>query len=215
MAIIAPMHEDFEIEELDREEVKAFYNKFEKEIEGNRWSDILAKIVNISELQTLKKIFDIILEENLLEKIDYIPSDLYKNDTSLEEISIPASIKRIEENAFKNCKNLKKVVMDDSVTEIGSNIFDGCVELKELKLSNSLTEIPNNAFKNCKSLRKLFIPNSVNTMKYDVFSGCADDMVLELNHVKRSENTEKPYGINMKTSTADFYKKHRVFIDEK
>lgn len=215
MAIIAPMYEDFEVEEeLSREEVKDFYNKFKKEIEADNWSDILSK-ANLSETQTLKKIFNIILEENLLEKLDHIPSDLYRNDTSLEEIIIPATIKTIEENAFAGCKNLKKVIMDDSVIEIYSNVFANCVELKELKLSNSLTEIPNTCFKNCKSLHKLFIPDSVNTMKYDVFSGCPEDMVLELNHVKRSENPEKPYGINMKSSTAEFYKKHRVFINEK
>ena len=56
------------------------------------------------------------------EGLTVIPSSLCEN-TGVTEITIPNSVKKIENNAFKDCKNLKKITILDNVTNISFDVF--------------------------------------------------------------------------------------------
>ena len=46
-------------------------------------------------------------------------------DSSIESVKLPTTLKRIECNVFKNCKNLKNIKLPDSLEYIGTQCFFG------------------------------------------------------------------------------------------
>jgi len=98
-------------------------------------------------------------------------------------VSLPATIKEIEENAFYACIGLKSVnipqgvkkinpytffatglesiVIPEGVTEIGKRAFNACDELTSVHLPNSLLKIDEFAFLATPNLQTISIPSSV------------------------------------------------------
>ena len=46
-------------------------------------------------------------------------------DSSIESVKLPTTLKRIEYNVFKNCKNLRSIKFPDSLEYIGTQCFSG------------------------------------------------------------------------------------------
>lgn len=115
----------------------------------------------------------------------------YRDNTQIESVVIPASVKRIGKNAFIQCVNLKKVtflgekltieagafkscknlvefVGIDKVKSVGRSAFSGCEKLENATFSGC--EIGVEAFKNCNSLEITLNGNC--TVKKDAFVGC-------------------------------------------
>lgn len=219
MAIISPLFEEELPERINREKVKAFLDKYEKELRAEDFKAIVNKIEESGyrgdeDFRVLLGICEEILDINILDSIDFIPSKLYQGDKSVKKIVIPGNITKINTAAFKGCSNLESVEMPDSVEQIGDSLFADCEKLNNLKLSEKLSVIPNKAFAGCTSLKKVFIPDSVKRLGYDVFKDCPEDMVVELNRgVDRSEgpDDEHPKALKCKESTKNFVAKHLVW----
>ncbi len=136
----------------------------------------------------LKKI---IFEEGTKE----ISNNLFRGCTGLEEISIPASVikierytfadctnlknvyfsngvKNVENNAFTNCTSLTKVNIPDTVDSIGNSAFSGCTNLVEVHLPDKLKEIASDTFSGCKKLTAINFPSTLTTIGNSAFSGC-------------------------------------------
>ena len=136
----------------------------------------------------LKKI---IFEEGTKE----ISNNLFRGCTGLEEISIPASVikierytfadctnlknvyfsngvKNVENNAFTNCTSLTKVNIPDTVDSIGNSAFSGCTNLVEVHLPDKLKEIASDTFSGCKKLTTINFPSTLTTIGNSAFSGC-------------------------------------------
>ena len=92
--------------------------------------------------------------------------------SSLEELTIPSSMKVIKVSAFKNSVKLKKVTMEDGVEEIGDSAFVGCTGLEDLTLSKTLKKIGVASFGGCESLTELIIPDKVEEIGQSAFKGC-------------------------------------------
>ena len=122
-----------------------------------------------------------------------IVSSLFANCPGIERITIPSSVKEIEEKAFYNCENLQNVTISngvtsigksafeedtalltiripDTVTEIGSGAFSHCSSLSVVTLSKNITEMPG-AFTDCDALTGIRIPKSLEN-GYNAFAGC-------------------------------------------
>ncbi len=98
----------------------------------------------------------------------------HSHDT-LEEITIPGSMKTITKEAFQECPNLRKVTIEEGVEEIGTAAFIACPKLKEISLPNSLKKIGDYAFGSyfdiaCTALKKITIPENVTIIGKDAFS---------------------------------------------
>lgn len=89
------------------------------------------------------------------------------NNSNIESISLPSSLKIIEEEAFSDCEALSNVIF----AEEGVNLT-----------------INDRAFKNCVALEKVFIPNYVSTISASIqasnspFYGCSSDLILYCEH---------------------------------
>ena len=93
--------------------------------------------------------------------------------SSLTSVTIPNSVKNIEEWAFNSCSSLTSVTIPNSVKSIGNNAFGGCSSLTSVTIPNSVTSIGYGVFRNCISLTSVTIPNSVKSIGDDAFRYCS------------------------------------------
>ena len=94
--------------------------------------------------------------------------------SSLESITIPSSVETMEGFVFYGCPDLKTVTFETHhLTALPSFTFARCPSLTQVTLSSSMTEIGENAF-NLSGLESFTIPASVTTVKDDVFRGCTN-----------------------------------------
>ena len=132
-------------------------------------------------------------------KVTEIADNAFSN-YSIENMTIPASVKSIGKNAFQNCKNVQNVYIDrrvltfdqkgilnpegESVTtsttsiqlaNIGDNAFTNCKALEGFDLSDAcyLTTVGNAAFKNCELLTSFEAGNSyLKSIGDEAFMNC-------------------------------------------
>ncbi len=71
--------------------------------------------------------------------------------TTLESVSFPGTLKKIESRSFYNCKGLKTVTFEEGLEEIEGEAFHGCESLTEVKLPSSLKKLSLSAFELCKN----------------------------------------------------------------
>ncbi len=89
----------------------------------------------------------------------------------LEEITIPATIKRLSNSSFRDCKSLTSVTFEGSLDKIGSGTFIGCSALTDVKIDN-LTFIGASMFEKCTSLTNVAIPSGVTSIGNSAFYNC-------------------------------------------
>ncbi len=99
----------------------------------------------------------------------------YSNPLNLKHVTIPASIKVVEEEAFLGCTNLETVTFlgeGNGTVTLGVSIFQNCTSLKTVKLTDRITEIPNSAFWNCKALTDITLPANATAIGDSAFMNC-------------------------------------------
>ncbi len=94
-------------------------------------------------------------------------------DVSLEKVIIHDGLKELEENVFCACSSLKAVEIPSSVTKIGKNAFYGCINLDDVKLNEGLQEIVDGAFGYCRALKSIDIPITVSSIEGGAFCSCS------------------------------------------
>lgn len=87
-----------------------------------------------------------------------------------KELTIPDSIKRIENAAFAN-SNLSYVQLPKNLEYLGSSVFTGCLELESVDL-NGFTQLPNATFGLCGELSNIKGIENVTFIGNDAFIGC-------------------------------------------
>ena len=72
--------------------------------------------------------------------------------SSVEHVELPSTLKRIEYSAFRECKNLKNIELPERLEYIGKCCF-GESRLERVKFPASLRTVAQAAFAECKSLK--------------------------------------------------------------
>ena len=88
--------------------------------------------------------------------------------SKLAEITLPESIKYLDEQAFYRSYALKTIVLPRGIEEIRKNCFESSY-LSEITLPDALTTIGEGAFSSCKIL-SISIPNGVECIAKNTFS---------------------------------------------
>lgn len=97
----------------------------------------------------------------------------FENNSSMQTVVIPASVKKIDPRAFKKCSGLQQVLIGEGVTEIGEYAFDNCDYMQRVQIKGStLRTIGKGAFIGCDALDNFTIPESVTTIGADAFKHC-------------------------------------------
>lgn len=138
------------------------------------------------------------------ENLSSIKTAAFRGTTMLKEISLPDSIRTIEQCAFCNSgiKNIylpedlrqigngafassgiKSIVVPDRVTKLGRGAFSRCYELTDVTLPESITTIPRYAFIDCGKLKTVNIPN-VTVVCDSAFCNCKMLTAFDFSQVK-------------------------------
>ena len=95
-----------------------------------------------------------------------IESYAFYGCNNITKISLPESIRYIDEQAFYNCESLTDINIPSSVTRIEDYAFYECINLTNIKVPNSVTRIGPYAFADC-PLTSIKIPDGVTIICYN------------------------------------------------
>ncbi|MBP3567949.1 MAG: leucine-rich repeat domain-containing protein [Lachnospiraceae bacterium] len=113
------------------------------------------------------------------ENVRIIGAGAFEN-SNVEKIEIPETVREIKTAAFLGCANLEEVKLSNHITILEEGVFEGCTSLTNVKLPNELCEIGDSAFENCTSLESIEIPKSVSRIGAYAFSGCGNLISIEI-----------------------------------
>jgi hypothetical protein len=105
------------------------------------------------------------------EGVTSIGSSMFPGCINLKSVTIPSSVKIIENFAFWG-SGIESITIPNGVTKVGDGAFMNCPNLKSIVIPNTVTEIGTAAFYGCKSLKNVVIPSSVEKIGYAAFGGC-------------------------------------------
>ena len=89
------------------------------------------------------------------EGLECIGAKWFEN-TTVREIIIPKSVKKIGENAFYGCKNLISIILQEGLESIGDNWFKNA-SIKEIVIPKSVKTIGDKAFEYCSDLTRVIL----------------------------------------------------------
>lgn len=81
-------------------------------------------------------------------------------ESGITHISLPSTIRRIEEEAFQMSK-LNCIVIPQNVNHVGKDAFNKCTELKAAVFKCSKVHLSEAIFRSCKKLEKIQLPDSL------------------------------------------------------
>ena len=93
--------------------------------------------------------------------------------SSIGDISISDTVKKIGSAAFYGSKRLREIKIPDSVTDIGALAFNLCGDIVTVTLSKNMTQIKNYTFESCKQLVSIDIPEGILSIDKYAFSNCS------------------------------------------
>ncbi|MBR2264331.1 MAG: leucine-rich repeat domain-containing protein, partial [Firmicutes bacterium] len=89
------------------------------------------------------------------EGTQYIGNSAFYNNMTIEEVTLPASLKSIDQNGFYYCSALNSIDLPEGLTEIGAHAFNNCEALKKVEFPGSVRIIDSFAFSYCSSLNEV------------------------------------------------------------
>ncbi len=104
-------------------------------------------------------------------------------------------VKAIGTEAFKNNTTIESVTILGGIRDIEVEAFYGCTSLQELSLPESVESIKMRAFGNCKGLKELVIPKSVYNIGISAFAGSGLETVKILPYEPYRNTTESRIGL--------------------
>lgn len=101
-----------------------------------------------------------------------IKSFAFSNCKNLLHVTIPSTVKLIEQSAFNGCTLLTNIIIPSSVESIEQNCFEDCESLKEMIIPSSVKIIGDHFISGCTSLEKVIIPTTtaIGLFNFNFFS---------------------------------------------
>lgn len=109
----------------------------------------------------------------LPEEVTEIGENVFRNNETVEKVTLPDGIKKVGAYAFEN-SSIKEIVNAESLEEIGDYAFSNCRNLvSPLMAGESLKNIGKEAFRNCKSLSgEIVLSPGLSEISAYTFYGC-------------------------------------------
>lgn len=150
---------------------------------------------------------------------------------TLQSISLPSTIKYINEHAFLGCDKLIEINIPNNVIEIGEFAFNGCTSLRRVYFSDNskLEVIGEGAFRGCTSLSSITMPRTLKSIKSRAFEN--DNSLTSLVFHKDLETIEDkafygctnidnihsyvsyPFAINSNVFDNSVYKNAKLYLE--
>lgn len=88
-----------------------------------------------------------------------VGKDAFRDCDNLYSVTLPNSVKLIDERAFRSASRMTEVVMPGQLESIGALAFTNCISLERVYLPSSVREIGYHAFLNCTGLNRVDVDN--------------------------------------------------------
>ena len=98
-----------------------------------------------------------------------IQAGCFRGCETLKSVSLPASLKRIDDEAFCGCENLETVQFSEGLEWIGNAAFQGTA-LTDLVLPDTVSYIGDSAFNGCRNLVSVTLPKREGHLEIDFFA---------------------------------------------
>ena len=149
-------------------------------VTGNDESDILVIVPATHEGLPVTEIGDgafsddsVVQEVSLPESIKSIGYDAFARCTSLKKINLPSQLTSIGYAAFRSCNSLQQIDLPVGITSIQAGTFSYCGSLTEIRLNEGTTSIEAGAFTNCSALNTVDLPDTLQTIGNYAFENCS------------------------------------------
>lgn len=96
----------------------------------------------------------------------------FKDNHTIKNVQLPATLKTIGEMTFYGAENLLTVSISEGVTEIDDSAFMLCSSLTSIKLPYSLEKIGKSVFKQCTSLKSIILHEALTSLGKEAFANC-------------------------------------------
>ncbi|KAL7711509.1 hypothetical protein QTN25_010817 [Entamoeba marina] len=150
------------------------------------------EIYGISIPSTIKCLNDSCFYGQSIEEITFpttltkLENECFFNCTKLQRIDLSNIVNTIPYRSFYLCESLTSITFGSHITTLEKMCFLNCSSLQTIKLPQSLISIKTECFKNCISLKEVQFPNSITLIESEAFKNCSQ---LSLLHVSTSLNT--------------------------
>ena len=94
------------------------------------------------------------------------------NGSAITSITIPGTIKVLNNNTFAGCTALQTVTIENGVETIGDSVFSGCTELVSVQIPDSVTSIGTSVFANCSNLQTVSFGSGISSISSNFFNNC-------------------------------------------
>ncbi len=111
-----------------------------------------------------------------------IGKDSFCENSTLLSVSLPESVKEIEDNAFYGCNYLIKINFPEGLKSIGNYAFFACISLMDIELPAGLLMIKTGSFAGC-ALKSINLPENLMAIYEYAFMSC-----MNLTEVRIPEN---------------------------
>ena len=96
-------------------------------------------------------------------------------------VSLPNTVKTIEDEAFKDATDLRSIELGDSIVSIGASAFENCWALDNITIPHALTSLGQRAFATCWHLSYLDLSGtSITKIEPHTFSACPNLETVDL-----------------------------------
>jgi len=130
---------------------------------------------------------NVVFDEGVVHIADYAFKH-HEDDSGIEKLVLPSTLKSIGDYAFEGQKLLGEIVLPDCFEALGVNSF-AYSSITGIKLPDSVEEIPDGCFKECTSL-DMDLPANLRRIGVDAFSLCLslDKLVIPENVTEIGKN---------------------------
>lgn len=119
-------------------------------------------------------------EVTLLDGITTIPLSAFQNCTGITTVSLPSTVKEINDGAFYGCTALEEIFLNDGLTSIGEYAFSKCTSLQIISLPESVRTIKDCAFADCTNLYYALLHEGITSIGKMAFFSCENLIGIEL-----------------------------------
>ena len=105
------------------------------------------------------------------DKVEFVPENLCRYLSKIEEINLPSSVKSIGANAFYQCSSLSNVTFPEGLELINAYAFYGCSSLQEIRIPDNVQIIGTYAFYYCSKATEITLGKGVEIINDYAFSG--------------------------------------------
>ncbi len=87
--------------------------------------------------------------------------------SKIQDLSIPANVKRIEDGCFANCTGLRFLTIEGNAS-IGKEAFANCKSLVSVNFNGDSITLGDNVFANCTNLSSINLPKNIDFQTYQL-----------------------------------------------